>query len=83
MKKLINLIFSLVVFVGLTGILTKSAWAYLDPGRGSYMLQVVMGGVLGIIMAIKISWQKIWKLVLKIFKKTKESSSREHSENTS
>lgn len=68
MKNVMHFIFVIILFLGLTLLFTKEARAYLDPGRGSYIFQVVIGGVLGIIMAIKISWQKIWKSLLKIIK---------------
>lgn len=82
MKNVMHFIFIIVLYLGLTFLFTKKARAYLDPGRGSYMLQVVIGGVLGIIMAIKVFWRKIWKSLFQIFQKTKESR-REQPENTS
>jgi hypothetical protein len=31
----------------------KQAQAYLDPGAGSYLIQIIVGGVLGAILIIK------------------------------
>ena len=33
--------------------------AYIDPGTGSYIIQVVIGGVLGAAFALKIYWKKV------------------------
>ena len=35
------------------------AYAYLDPGTGSYMLQIVLGVMLGAAFAIKVFWFRI------------------------
>ena len=36
-----------------------SAFAYLDPGTGSMLLQVILGGVAAVGVAIKLYWHKI------------------------
>jgi len=33
------------------------AFAYLDPGSGSMLLQLLMGGVVGVIAILKLYWQ--------------------------
>lgn len=38
---------------------TPSAWAYLDPGTGSMLLQVILGGIAAIGVALKLFWHKI------------------------
>lgn len=40
----------------------RTAWAYLDPGTGSYMLQVAAAGLLASMFTIKLYWQrvKVW-----------------------
>ena len=35
------------------------AHAYLDPGSGSYLLQMLIAGLLGAAFAIKMYWRKI------------------------
>lgn len=32
---------------------------YLDPGSGSFLLQLVIAAVLGLLVAIRASWSKI------------------------
>jgi hypothetical protein len=37
----------------------SSAWAYLDPGTGSYFLQLLLGGVLAGLFALKMFWARV------------------------
>jgi hypothetical protein len=45
------------------GILTSSAHAYLDPGTGSMILQVLLGGVAGLALVGKLYWHKLLSLL--------------------
>jgi hypothetical protein len=36
-----------------------SAHAYLDPGSGAMLLQVILGGVAAVGVALKLFWHKI------------------------
>ena len=36
-----------------------SAHAYLDPGSGSMLLQVILGGIAAVGVALKLGWHKI------------------------
>lgn len=49
--------FPLIVLV--ITLLPKSAYAYLDPGTGSIILQVVLATIFGSLFAIKRYWGKI------------------------
>jgi hypothetical protein len=35
------------------------AHAYIDPGSGSMLLQLLLGGVAGLLLALKIFWRSI------------------------
>lgn len=37
----------------------STAQAYVDPGTGSYILQILIAGILGAAFAFKIYWRKI------------------------
>ncbi len=39
------------------------AQAYLDPGTGSYLLQILLAAVLGVGVAVKLYWQRIKTLL--------------------
>jgi len=55
--------FSLFIAVLFVGISTSSAHAYLDPGTGSIILQVLLGGVAGVALAGKLYWHKFLSLI--------------------
>ena len=40
-------------------VLVTDAVAYLDPGTGSMLLQVILGGIAAIGVAIKLYWHKL------------------------
>jgi hypothetical protein len=40
-----------------------AANAYVDPGTGSYIFQVVIGIFLGAAVAVKVFWRRIWGFV--------------------
>ena len=46
----------------LVGASTSSAYAYLDPGTGSIILQVLLGGAAGVALVGKLYWQKFLSL---------------------
>ncbi len=37
----------------------SAAHAYVDPGTGSYFLQILIAGLLGAAFAVKLYWRKI------------------------
>jgi len=49
------LILTLILFFAST----QNAQAYLDPGTGSYILQLIIGGALGGVFLLKNYWQSL------------------------
>ena len=41
------------------GCLAGSAGAYIDPGTGSYVLQIAIAFLVGLAFSIKVFWKKI------------------------
>ena len=39
--------------------LPTTAFAYLDPGTGSMLLQVILGGIAAVAVALKLFWYRI------------------------
>ncbi len=37
----------------------RDAEAYVDPGTGSYFLQILLAGILGAAFAVRLYWRKI------------------------
>jgi hypothetical protein len=40
-------------------IATRPPFAYLDPGSGSFILQLLIAGILGGLVALRMSWARI------------------------
>ncbi len=50
---------SLLFWMALTALLARPAHAYLDPASGSLLLQLILGGVAGLALALKLFWHRI------------------------
>jgi hypothetical protein len=48
-----------IIYGVLLMLLMANAEAYLDPGTGSMLLQVILGGVAAVGVAIKLYWHKL------------------------
>jgi hypothetical protein len=48
-----------ILIVTLLLLAPASAMAYIDPGTGSMMLQVILGGLAAVGVALKLYWHKI------------------------
>jgi hypothetical protein len=49
--------------------INTSAYAYIDPGLGSILIQSIIGAIAAVSFAIKIYWQKIKDFFIKRKKK--------------
>lgn len=49
----------LVAFVLVAFVFPCPAWAYLDPGAGSYLLQIAIGLFLGGLWGLKMGWRRL------------------------
>jgi hypothetical protein len=47
------------------------AYGYLDPGTGSYIIQILIGGVLGGLFAIGIFWKRVIARIKGLFRPRK------------
>ena len=56
MKKHLNFL-SILVLIFVLFIFSSSAFAYLDPGTGSMFLQLLLGGIAGLAVFLKLSWK--------------------------
>jgi hypothetical protein len=55
--------FSLALSALLYGMTSAPAYAYLDPGTGSMILQLLLGGIAGLALAGKFYWHRLLTLV--------------------
>jgi hypothetical protein len=57
---------SLLLAVVLLLILTRDSFAYVDPGGGSFVLQLIVAGLIGAALAVKALWQNIKRFFSKL-----------------
>ena len=43
-------------------VIADQVYAYLDPGSGSMMLQLLFGGIAGLVMILKLYWKSFTSL---------------------
>ncbi len=58
--------------MNLITVFLRNNMAYLDPGSGSYLLQLLIAGLLGGIFVVRASWDKIKNLFRKLFSREEE-----------
>lgn len=46
---------------------SQSAVAYLDPGTGSFMLQMLIAGIIGALFTIKLYWYRLKAFLNRLF----------------
>ncbi|MBF0248479.1 MAG: hypothetical protein HQL36_10480 [Alphaproteobacteria bacterium] len=52
---------ALTVFTLFAGV-APPAHAYVDPGTGGFLLQIILGGVAGAMVVLKLYWQRFLAL---------------------
>lgn len=66
-----------LMVIGLLGFIAffqPLAYAYLDPGSGSYLFQILLSFMVGALFSLKIFWKKIAGFFSKTFKGKKEAN---------
>jgi len=53
------------------GFLAKAAAGYIDPGTGSYVLQIAIAFFIGLAFSVKVFWKKISAFLRKTFSSKK------------
>lgn len=60
-------------------IIPKISYAYLDPGTGSYIVQIVLAGLLSLVFMLKNFWSKLFNNLNLFFSKKKiKQKNNEH-----
>jgi hypothetical protein len=56
--------FAIFVFAGwLLFICATPAYAYVDPGSGGMLIQLLLGGVAGLAVIVRLYWQRLLALI--------------------
>ena len=77
------MITKILLAVILYAFLMRPAYAYLDPGTGSFILQMLVAGILGAMFTIKMYWYRFKSWLAKLFGKEVDSSANlEESDNS-
>ena len=50
----------------------SDAWAYLDPGTGSYFFQIISAGLLATLFMVKPLWRHVRRTLTQILEKTRK-----------
>ena len=75
MKKiLIYLIFNTITIF----LVVTNAYAYLDPGSGSFILQAIIGFLAALSASFLYYWSKVKNFFLKLFKKNNNDEKTEN-----
>lgn len=70
---------AILLVLGLPVIFVEPAWAYLDPGTGSMIIQGLIAGIAGVIVVLRLYWAKLKAF----FAKSPEPQESTESENDS
>lgn len=63
---------SITVILGIlfaTSFFISDAYAYLDPGTGSVVIQAIIGALVGVVITLKIYWFKLKEKLSRVSKK--------------
>jgi hypothetical protein len=63
--------FSLLLILFFFVLFPRPAYAYLDMGTGSYIFQMSVAAFFGVMVALRIYWDKVKTFVSSIFKRKK------------
>lgn len=66
-KKITRLRITIITFVLVSLLFPQNAYAYLDPGTGSLIIQILIAGFLGVSYYIKVNWKKVKNYFAKFF----------------
>ena len=67
-----NILITFVGFILFFLTLPSNVYGYLDPGTGSYFLQLIAAALVGSLFTIKLYWKKIKTSFKDFFSKRKE-----------
>ncbi len=70
----------LAVMVWAVLLQSRNAYAYIDPGTGSYMLQIIIAGIVGATVSAKIFFHRIRAALGSVFGGSRKDSSAQEDE---
>ena len=73
LKQPAKLVSSVALTVCILLICAHDAYAYMDPGTGSYLFQLLMASILGALFAIKMYWKSLKVFFKNLFSKDRDA----------
>ena len=67
----------LMFLVVVTFLFPMQAHAYLDPGTGSYFIQIALAAIVGALFAVRLFWGRIKAFVHRLFARDVEAAQEE------
>ena len=64
----------LYLVITVSSLFSTTAYAYLDPGTGSIILQAILGFIAASVAALSFYWNKVKLFFAKLFKKDKKNT---------
>ena len=58
---------SIIGAAALLFIFVQESHAYLDPGTGSFLLQLLLAGLFGLLLTVRIFWKRIKAFFVRLF----------------
>lgn len=59
MRRLRHVVITLTIVISLWVIFPRTVYAYIDPGMGSIIIQVIIGALVGGLVTISRFWRKV------------------------
>jgi len=69
-----------MLVVLLCSVSTSVSYAYLDPGTGSYVFQLLIAGLLGLLFLLKVYWNRVKSFVVGVFSEGSDADAKEREE---
>jgi len=64
---------SLLLPLSILLLLPDTAKAYIDPGTGSYVVQLMLAGLLGALFALKVFWRRVLGFFRGLFERSSKA----------
>ena len=78
MKKSFHAVYISVMSALFVLMFSREAWAYIDPGSGSFIIQMIIGALCGMLFALKIFWKQVKYFFSNLFtRRQKEENEKE------
>ncbi|HUU05497.1 MAG TPA: hypothetical protein VMZ49_06405 [Patescibacteria group bacterium] len=71
MKSIKNLGKLFLLLLAFCLLFPRYSYAYIDPGTGSYVFQIIIAAFVALSFAVKVYWHKIKIFVVRLFSKRK------------